>query len=568
MRANDQTQTPVGKTPARSAARVPGRGSGTAAGLLALHGTAGNAAVVQMLRAAGHTWAQPEQHQHGAGCGHQQPSVQRSAVHDVLRSGGQTLDDATRADMEGRLGADFSDVRIHNDSAARASAAEVGARAYTSGNHVVIGEGGGDKHTLAHELTHVIQQRRGPVAGTDNGQGLSVSDPGDRFEREAEANATRVMRSGTSLTQHTEAPAEGGAGPVEGAVQRRVSVRDAQNPESKRDLGNEQSVREFLGKYSVSITKTAETILGDALSMRASATVEFKATEVIAKLVGSETELSYEDSKVGAAELANVICMQVIQSLSGVTGQSARPTPTEMLRQMNQRQPSVGNFGQSLAGPGRGQAPGGPGRGFAADPLSKFARKEMAERTPENPFLTGLGSGVQSAVTGRVDALTQPLPSVDNLSEVARWGAWVMLEGEDTVRRKVEDAARQVSPEEGRKLMSQFNDSLESKKRELEGTVVGSGAAGAAIGAAANAIPHPGIKVAAKVTSTVLGGVATAQKAGQVADVLKQVEDASPDTYAKLRAARDQALDQATSTLSQASSRATMDQVHDLGNQF
>ncbi|MFJ2783815.1 MULTISPECIES: DUF4157 domain-containing protein [unclassified Streptomyces] len=26
-------------------------------------------------------------------------------------------------------------------------------------------EGGGDRHTLAHELTHVSQQRQGPVAG-------------------------------------------------------------------------------------------------------------------------------------------------------------------------------------------------------------------------------------------------------------------------------------------------------------------------------------------------------------------------------------------------------------------
>jgi ABC-type oligopeptide transport system ATPase subunit len=68
-----------------------------------------------------------------------------------------------------------------------------GTSAYTSGSHVVIGEGGGGKHTLAHELTHVIQQRQGHVAGTDNGAGLRVSDPSDRFEREAEANARAVM---------------------------------------------------------------------------------------------------------------------------------------------------------------------------------------------------------------------------------------------------------------------------------------------------------------------------------------------------------------------------------------
>nr|WP_257002323.1 DUF4157 domain-containing protein [Streptomyces sp. WZ.A104] len=156
-----------------------------------------------MLREAGHPRAQgqgqdrgEEQHQHSAGCGHhgdRAAPVQRAAVHDVLRAPGRPLDDATRSDMESRLGADFSDVRVHTDAAAKATAADMGARAYTSGSHVVIGEGGGDRHTLAHELTHVIQQRQGPVSGTDQGNGVSVSDPSDRFEREAEANARRAL---------------------------------------------------------------------------------------------------------------------------------------------------------------------------------------------------------------------------------------------------------------------------------------------------------------------------------------------------------------------------------------
>ncbi|MFE6815064.1 DUF4157 domain-containing protein [Streptomyces sp. NPDC057677] len=178
--------------PASHKAAERGRGVETGR-LTALQSVAGNAAVVQMLHRAGHGWVH-EQHQHGAGCGHQQ-AVQRSAVHEVLKAPGRPLDEATRTDMESRLGADFSDVRIHDDAAARASAGEVGAHAYTSGSHVVIGDGGADKHTLAHELTHVIQQRQGPVAGTDNGSGLKVSDPGDRFEREAEANARRAMAS-------------------------------------------------------------------------------------------------------------------------------------------------------------------------------------------------------------------------------------------------------------------------------------------------------------------------------------------------------------------------------------
>ncbi|WP_327727171.1 DUF4157 domain-containing protein [Streptomyces sp. NBC_00487] len=194
--------------PAKSSAVRPG-GRGPDA-LVELQRTAGNAAVVRML--------QQSRHQHGAGCGHPQPTaepVQRSAVHDVLRAPGNPLDAPLRQEMESRLGADFSDVRLHTDSAARASAAEVGARAYTSGSHVVIGDGGGDKHTLAHELTHVIQQRQGPVAGTDNGSGLSVSDPGDRFEREAEANAVRVMR---------RTPEQIDQGPPGAPVQREADV--------------------------------------------------------------------------------------------------------------------------------------------------------------------------------------------------------------------------------------------------------------------------------------------------------------------------------------------------------
>jgi Domain of unknown function (DUF4157) len=86
-------------------------------------------------------------------------------------------------------------VRIHDDATPRRSAAELGARACTSSNHLIVGEGGADKRTLAHELTHVIQQGQDPVAGTDNGPGPKVGDPSDRFEREAEANAVRVMRS-------------------------------------------------------------------------------------------------------------------------------------------------------------------------------------------------------------------------------------------------------------------------------------------------------------------------------------------------------------------------------------
>ncbi|MFE2979153.1 DUF4157 domain-containing protein [Streptomyces sp. NPDC059258] len=250
MRAQGKDRTGhSGDRPERAVAAVPAKEPGTApAGsqpLLALQATVGNAVAVQMMRRAAvqereqsqdqgqsqsHGQDQ-ERHRHGAGCGHeeaQRPAVQRSAVHDVLRTSGRPLEDTVRTDMESRLGADFSDVRVHDDSAAKASAAEVGARAYTSGSHVVIGDGGGDRHTLAHELTHVIQQRQGQVAGTDNGGGLRVSDPSDRFERAAEANARRVMAAPARTDVQRAPDPSGRPGPASASVTAVQRVGDPQ----------------------------------------------------------------------------------------------------------------------------------------------------------------------------------------------------------------------------------------------------------------------------------------------------------------------------------------------------
>lgn len=124
---------------------------------------------------------------------------ERSPVHDVINSPGRSLDEPVRADMEARLGHDFSDVRVHDDGPAHASAASVNAHAYTVGSHVVFQRDAYDpssasgQQTLAHELTHVVQQRSGPVDGTSAGGGIAVSDPDDRFEREASSTAERVM---------------------------------------------------------------------------------------------------------------------------------------------------------------------------------------------------------------------------------------------------------------------------------------------------------------------------------------------------------------------------------------
>ena len=150
----------------------------------------------------------------------------RSPVHDVVNSGGSSLAPDVRDEMQARLGHDFSDVKVHNDSQAHESARSVNAHAYTVGSNIVFQRDRYDpsstegKTMLAHELTHVVQQRSGPVDGTSAGGGIKVSDPSDRFEREASANADRVMsadvtaspaagtKSATAAVQRDEAPEE------------------------------------------------------------------------------------------------------------------------------------------------------------------------------------------------------------------------------------------------------------------------------------------------------------------------------------------------------------------------
>ncbi|PSL43682.1 uncharacterized protein DUF4157 [Saccharothrix carnea] len=179
----------------------------SAASVLALQRTVGNAAVARSLagrdvdvqrRAVG---VRPE------------VDVQRRAVDDVLRSAGRPLDDGVKADMESRLGADFSAVRVHTDAKAHAAAESVRAKAFTSGSHVVFAQRQFDpastagRRMLAHELVHVVQQWSGPVAGRDRGDGLRVSDPADEFERQAESTAAEAV----SGHAHDLAPAARGA---------------------------------------------------------------------------------------------------------------------------------------------------------------------------------------------------------------------------------------------------------------------------------------------------------------------------------------------------------------------
>ncbi|CAA9197840.1 eCIS core domain-containing protein [Flavobacterium collinsii] len=80
------------------------------------------------------------------------------------RGGGSPLSKNTKTEMESGFGADFSNVRIHNDSNAVQMNKELGSQAFANGNDIYFNQGKyntnstAGKHLLAHELTHTVQQ--------------------------------------------------------------------------------------------------------------------------------------------------------------------------------------------------------------------------------------------------------------------------------------------------------------------------------------------------------------------------------------------------------------------------
>jgi hypothetical protein len=115
----------------------------------------------------------------------------QSAI-DSTRGSGKSLDQNVAQSLSSSLG-DLSDVRVHTDSTADQLNRSVSARAFATGTDVYFASGeynpgsaAGDK-LIAHELAHVVQQRGSSASGP-----LSVSQPGDAMEQEAESVAGQI----------------------------------------------------------------------------------------------------------------------------------------------------------------------------------------------------------------------------------------------------------------------------------------------------------------------------------------------------------------------------------------
>jgi Domain of unknown function (DUF4157) len=127
------------------------------------------------------------------------PPVERATA-----GAGASLDEPVRTFLESRFAHDFSLVRVHTDRRAAAAADHLGARAVTAGEHVLFApdayrpgtEQG--RRLLAHELTHVVQQRT---------RGTGTSSAGAAAEREAEDAVSAIFsRAGGAVVRDGGSP--------------------------------------------------------------------------------------------------------------------------------------------------------------------------------------------------------------------------------------------------------------------------------------------------------------------------------------------------------------------------
>lgn len=165
-----------GRRPAPRARQREGGSKGGESEGLALQHSAGNSAVSAMLK-----------------------PTPGDLVRSVVGSEGAPVGGDVVQMVKDTTGADASGIRVHEGPEAADAARAVDAEMFASGNHLVAPEGldvttreGAFK--TVHEVHHIVnQQAKGPVEGTDTGDGLRISDPGDRHEREADSVAARAV---------------------------------------------------------------------------------------------------------------------------------------------------------------------------------------------------------------------------------------------------------------------------------------------------------------------------------------------------------------------------------------
>jgi hypothetical protein len=158
------------------------------------------------------------------------------------RGGGSSLDGGTRASMESGFGTSFEDVRVHQDAESDVLNRRLTSHAFTTGSDIFLRSDSSpsDSRLMAHELTHVVQQR-----SMSGGGGMSVGAAGDSHEQHADAMADSVL-------SQSAAPAQ--AAPA--AQRESAPGQEEEAPQAMHDLSQREEDKEEIGtKHDMSVQR-------------------------------------------------------------------------------------------------------------------------------------------------------------------------------------------------------------------------------------------------------------------------------------------------------------------------
>lgn len=181
----------------KRAERVQGSADTPQHPLLDLQRTVGNAQIASML--AQREAMPEEEEENGTLQAMPEVGLEGGPVSDAVasrinasRGGGAALESGIRASMEQQLGDSFEDVRVHTGAESHQLNRSISAQAFTTGSDIFLGAGASpnDHSLMAHELTHVVQQRSMSASGP-----MTVGPAGDSYERQADAVAAQVTAS-------------------------------------------------------------------------------------------------------------------------------------------------------------------------------------------------------------------------------------------------------------------------------------------------------------------------------------------------------------------------------------
>lgn len=119
---------------------------------------------------------------------------------NLARGRGQPLDAGLQQSMGQTMGADFSGVRVHTDTQSNQLNQSIQAKAFTTGQDVFFRQGEYNPESrsgqalIAHELTHVVQQKQGRVQPTSSVNEANVNN-NPSLEKEADVMGSKAAQT-------------------------------------------------------------------------------------------------------------------------------------------------------------------------------------------------------------------------------------------------------------------------------------------------------------------------------------------------------------------------------------